>query len=291
MSILTRIFVVLVMVLSVLLVALQIPQSVNVDTFKTQYLNERAARMMADANAANREKDLSSIIDAHNQNIAQFKQEVARLESQINVLTTQLQDRQAQVISLQNANADVRGRLARLSAALEQGAKINEMLQNEIVDRRTKMLDLQTKNTALIDSQRDLMVQVETLERRVRLDQELMADMEKQIEDLGQKVQQTAVSTPAPGAPDRPAGPIDSIIPIRGVVTDVQTINDEVFIAINVGRNDKVREGMRFLVHTGGTYLGDAVVTKVDQNSAAGRMTLQRGDVQVNNEVLAGPDQ
>ena len=57
-SILTKIFVVLVMVLSVLLVALVVPYVMNTQTYKTQYESETARRTVAEFNAAQRESTL-----------------------------------------------------------------------------------------------------------------------------------------------------------------------------------------------------------------------------------------
>ena len=45
---------------------------------------------------------------------------------------------------------------------------------------------------------------------------------------------------------------------------------------------------MRFMIHQGNVYLGDAVVSMVDLNSSIAEVTLQAGEITPNDEVLAG---
>ncbi|QNN25289.1 hypothetical protein HED60_24405 [Planctomycetales bacterium ZRK34] len=293
MSIFTKIFVVLVMVLSVLLAALVVPFVVNTDTYRENYLNAQSQLEVQKYNAANRENDLSAQIQDKVELINQHKDEIARLQAELNSRDTQIQGLQAQVIQLQNANADVRGQLARLSTGLDQATQINAMLQEEIKDRRDKMLTLQTRGIELTESLRDRTTQVDTLVRQVRLLKEQQEDLTTQNETLVAKVEslaQYADKAPATaGGLDMKVGPgSPSSTTIRGMITDVKQIGDDQFIAINVGANDKVAEGMKFMIHQGDTYLGDAVITQVDLNSAAGRVTLKRGEISPNSEVLAG---
>ncbi|MBI1368909.1 MAG: hypothetical protein GC162_09685 [Planctomycetes bacterium] len=292
MSIFTKIFVVLVMVLSVLLAALIVPFVVNTDTYKTKWLDVQSQLEVQKYNAANRENDLAALLTAKNTEIENHKNEVARLQAEINSRDTNLQNLQANIITLENANADVRGQLARLSTGLDQATQINGMLQDEIKDRREAMLRLQTRNIELSDNLRDRTTQVDTLVRQVKLLKEQQTDLAGQNEKLVAKVDAIQTSMPAKSG----TSPLDIIknpgtnpnVPIHGLVTDVRQIGDDQFVAINVGLNDKVTEGMKFMVYKGDTFLANLIITQVDLNSAAGRVTLKRGDIQANNEVLAG---
>lgn len=294
MSIFTKIFVVLVMVLSVLLAALVVPFVVNTETYREKFLSVQSQLEVQKYNAMNRESDLAAQIQSKIDLFEAQKDESARLQAELNSRDTTIQGLQAQVIQLQNANADVRGQLARLSTGLDQATQINAMLQEEIKDRRDKMLTLQTRGIELTESLRDRTTQVDTLVRQVRLLKEQQEDLTTQNERLVAKVdslsQYAEKSTDLPGTLTMKVGPgtTKTSTTIRGMVTDVKQIGDDQFIAINVGANDKVAEGMKFMIHKGDTYLGDAVITQVDLNSSAGRVTLKRGEITPNAEVLTG---
>jgi len=292
-SIFTKIFVVLVMVLSVLLAALVVPFVVNTDNYREKWQNVQSQLNVQKYNAADREADLAQDIQKKNEMIKTYEDQVARLQAEVNNRDTQIQNLQAQVISLQNANSDVRGQLARLSTGLEQATQINEMLQSEVKNRREKMLTLQTQNIELTESLRDRTTQVDTLVRQVRLLKEQQEDLATQNERLSTTV--ASLQQYADKAEDLPGKLKSKLdtgvrppVTIRGVVTDVKQIGDDQFVALNVGANDKVAEGMKFMIHRGDQYLGDVVVTQVDLNTSAGRVTLKKGEITANAEVMAG---
>lgn len=292
MSILTKIFVVLVMVLSVLLVALVVPFVVNTDTYKAKWQQARAEKIIAQANASNREADLAAKIQSFEQQRSNLQDQISRLQSQLNERNSTIENQQGQLIELQNANEDVRGQLAQLSTGLKQATQINSMLQEEVRTRREQMLELQTRNVELNDKLRETKTQVETLTRQVRLLKEKNQDLASRNEELTDKLESARVAAgPGEGkGPMRLAGTaeFEPETAIRGSVTDVRKAGEETFIALNIGGNDNVEQGMRFMIHRGDRFLGNAVVTKVDANSAAARVTLQRGEITTDAEVLAG---
>lgn len=285
MSIFTRIFVVLVMLLSVLLVALVVPYVVNSDNFKGKWEDERTRRIVAEVNAQMAEARVTETMQALNTEISNRDEQLQALGAQISQKDIKLGDQQAQIIQLQNLNADVRQQLATLASASDQNAKLLEVASSEVTDRREKMLRLQQKNIEVADALRSKIVESETLDRQVRLLKEQQTDLLKQNENLEQR----ATTGTAPGtAAGAPSVGFESSTAIRGVVTDIQKINDETFVAINVGSNDKVQTGTRFMIHRGNEFLGSAVIMKVDLNSSAGRVTLQRGEISRDDEALSG---
>ncbi len=289
MSLFTKIFVVLVMLMSVLLVGLVVPFVVNVDTFKSRWVAAMAEAETAKANYKTREADIAATIQGYTSGLEQKEAEIARLQQMISDKDKSLASGQAEVIALQNANTDVRAQLDKLTSAEKLHAEINKMLQEEIKTRRDESLTLVQRNVELTEKLNEETTESEAMQRQVRLFKEQIADLERQNQEL-------ASAGGAPTAAPGQAAPTSDLtkgfspeFPIRGMVADVQTIGDEVFIAINVGSNDGVKEGMKFMIHKGDEYLGDAIIMQVDLNSAAGRVTLQRGTITANEaEVLAG---
>ncbi len=280
MSIFTKIFIVLVMVLSVLLAALSTVYVANVDSYKTKYNDEKHRREVSDANAAVREGDLADKLNAIQSKLDSAEGEVSRAKSIVNTKDRDLESVKGELIAAQTANADVRGQLARLSSALDQSQKILGLTEAEVKQRREEMLKLQFRNVELNDKVQELSTQGETLIRQVRLLKEQVADLENQNQELvksgGGKKGTVDVVTPAPG------------VTIHGTVTDVQKIGDATFVALNVGTNDGVREGMKFLIHQGDKYLGDVTIQKTDLNTAAGRVVLSKGEITAGAEAMTG---
>ncbi|MBI1374974.1 MAG: hypothetical protein GC159_19830 [Phycisphaera sp.] len=290
MSIVTKIFIVLVMILSVLLVALIVPFVRNTDTYRKKYEETQKLLEVARKDVQIHEADLNARVNAHAAEIAEWENVSTQLRAQINDKDTQIQAQAARVIELQNANAAVEGRLAQLSAALKQATEINTALQDEIVDRREKMLKLQTRTIELSDQLRDMTTQRDTLVQLTRLNKETITDLEAQNQELVEKLD--SLSAESKQKPETELSKITGgLVPthaIQGIVTDVKVIGDDTFVAVNVGMNDGVKEGMKFMIHKGDVYLGDVIVNTVDRNSAAGRVTLKAGDITPNAEIMAG---
>lgn len=290
MSVLTKIFVVLTALLSVLLVALVVPFVHNTETFKERFEDERNQRQVAAARAQNLERDLSRHLQAENEQVQALQAEAANLRSQISQLTGQLQTRQSQLVEAQRDASDVRSELARLGSGLEQAARINEMLQTEVRDRRNESLELQTRMIELSNAVRDRTTQLETLTRQVRLYREQISDLEEQNTTLRQQIEAGRVAVTDDDADVVGLGEgFVSTVPLRGRVTEVRQIGDELFIAINLGERDRVREGMQFMIHDGDQFLGNVVITRVEADSAAGRITLgPTADIAPGMQVLSG---
>lgn len=289
MSILTRIFVVLNMILAVALTALVVPFVLNTNTYKEDYQSERARRIVAEQTAKTEQSRVSSLIANANKVADEFKGEVESLTAQNNLLSTEVQTLKADLIQSQNANADVRSQLARLSTSVEQLSKINDLLQAEVKDRRERALELQMKLVDTADKLRQRLTEVEVLTLQVRRDAEVKKELNDEIARVSEQLEVIKSQLPADVADKKEMTRPDPKFAIRGRVTDVRKVDSEVFVAINVGANDLVKEGMKFMVHDGENYLGDVLVTKVDQDESAGRVVLSRGEIKANNEIYSGP--
>ncbi len=286
MSIFTKILVVLVMVLAVLLSALVVPFVVNTDTFKQRWLDAEGRAKVAEVNAAQREADLATTLQSLNEKISQLQNENKALLAQISVKDTRIQEQQARVIELQSSEADVRSELARLGTGLKQASQINEMLQTEIKARRDQQLRLEIRSIELADSLRDKSTESDTLLAQVRLAKEQISALHKQNEELESR-SGNMLQSEDPGLQEL-MPTVVARTPILGRVTGVKQQDDHLYVAINVGAEDQVKAGMLFMIHSGDAYVGDVLITKVDSNSAAGRVTIRRGTIERNMEVRTG---
>ncbi|MDX1565925.1 MAG: hypothetical protein R3236_10990, partial [Phycisphaeraceae bacterium] len=78
--------------------------------------------------------------------------------------------------------------------------------------------------------------------------------------------------------------------PIFGQITNTRKYNGVEYVQLNVGKQDKVEVGQRFMIHKDNKYYGDIIITKVDEDAAAGRVSIKRSDVDIQKgfEVRSG---
>lgn len=297
MSLLTKIFVVMVSLLAVGLVALVVPFVTNVETFKQLYEAEVELRAAAERNAQNREADLSAILAAKDKVLADLRAEIAKRDAEYNDMEKKLLTEQSARVQASKLAEEVGVKLERLSSSLEVQTNVNKMLQSEINQRREQTLQLQTRGIELTKALRDKTTQLDTLGRQVRLFREKLAEMQAINLDLREELDRgggqaagKAVVTRGEdqGGYDTYDEGWDPPVLIHGRVTDVEQLGDTIFVAINIGTNDNVGTGMRFMIHEGDQFLGNGIVTKVDLNQSAARVVLERGHIRPNVEVLAG---
>lgn len=289
MSVLTKVFVILVTILSVMLVALIVPFVANTQNFKQMHDEEKAVRMSAERTAALRQGELSAAQQKESELTASLKRQNENLVTQINVLSQNLADAESQALTERAKNSKFEVDLGRLTAANQQYAQITQEVQAELKQRRSKMVDLQTKLIQMSDHNNELQSQLESLTRQVRRIREQTIALQEQNAELEGKLAQLPpdVKT-ALFAEQTQAAPFVPETPIKGRVTSISKLDDETFVQVNIGTNDGVEQNMKFLVHRSNQFVATLVITTVDSQAAAGRLELLQGDITVGDSVLTG---
>ena len=289
MGVLTKVFVVLVTVLSVLLVALIVPFVANTENYKQQLEDSRTAKAAAEELATLRQNELNAAQSRDSEMVTVLKSQAQNLSTQINLLTQQLADSEAKARSESEKLAKFEADWSRLIATNQQNTQMTQELRAELTERREKMVDQQTQMIELADRNNELESQIEAMTRQVRRVHEQLTQLQEQNADLEQKLaqlppqwQQKILSEEVQAAPFIPE------TPIRGQITKVQQLKDELFVQVNVGENDGVITNMKFLVHRGNQFLGTLIITTVDAQNSAGRMQLTQGQVAVGDSILTG---
>ena len=215
-----------------------------------------------------------------NDELAQLKEDAAAqknaYEGEIAGLQNDLATAKSQAISAEGQLQVKEAQLQQVSAGFEQQSAIIATMRSELDKARTDTLRNQKRNTELTDQNQTLSTELETAVEQVRLLKEKLADLENQLTRGG-----------AVASRNEAVGPTAGSVNVRGVVTGVQTVADDVFVSVNVGSNDRVAEGMEFMIHDGGNFIGTLVISQVDLNSSAGRVTLATGEIRPNLQVLA----
>lgn len=277
MHILTKVFVLIAAVLSIMMASLAIAYSVNVDRVTGDYRDMLASKLAADA-------ELQAAR-------ATQGQERAALQDDINRLQEELASRNADTRRLEASNSELR--IARRQAEADRASitsKIAQLgvtteTQAKIIDEyKTELSRLREGELAYRDEKIDLEKAISDLQSQVIVYEQVKRALEETIAEIqGQNNNGSVVAT-NDGA--------DSVIElpgalIRGTIDEVVDDPNSGFtrVRLNLGSNDRLRKNARFyIIRDNNQYLGDLIIESVDLNHAVGRVAF----VKDNQTVRAG---
>ncbi len=303
MSGLTKVFVVVVAVLSVMLVSLLVPFVANTQNFRQQAEDARQEARLAREAATLLQTQMQALREGRTERETGLANEVTDLKGSFQVLQQQVADKDAEVIRMRAQAGALEADRARISASNQQLAQILAKQDEELEARREQMVSLRSN---LIDAETritELEAQLGTAERAVRRvnEQLVRVQEEKQsLESMWTRVPEDIRRTLAQGAASSAAGvtepgtvefwPTQLERPLIGRVTAVHQEAGETFVQVNVGKADGLQPNMLMLVHRGDDYLGTMVITTSDERQSAGRMKLvkQGAEIAVGDAVLTG---
>jgi len=271
--VLTKIFIVLVALLSVMLVPLVVVYAKNEDNFKSQF--QRADNLRASADSALRRAE-----SAHGVEIANLQGEIARLNEMIGTLKSQGASKDGEIAGLKSDLAIAQTQMAQISSqinsiggTLEAGQTLIASLVQEANDLRTAMLTTERQYAELEASSREQGRQLEVANSAVRALQE---EVQRLSEAEATAVRTIAMYQERHGALDVNVGslfgqqvPID--VKVLTSIIDVRNANGITLCEIDAGQRDGVKVGWVMTLSDGqGNYLGRLRIINVDVDRATG---------------------
>jgi len=283
-SVLTKLFVLILTVLSIALSMLTIGTMAAQQNWK-----QSATDYKGEATAAIAQLDAVTASNALEQQRA-----VARLESmqaEITKLRNDINDYRIQLANSQQKIASTTNQLNNEQAQATSLAEHNKMLEGARTREQELVAKLSERNSRLTRENIDLNDRVKELTANMAMAQSRVRALKEQLGGgMGAQLG-AAEPTQIPGGPaivqaytpsaSAPVGLSDITAPIRGEVTAVRGDLAE----ISVGSADGVGHGMRFLLYrrTGASpkYVGTLRITAVEANAAAGVIEQSEGDISV----------
>ena len=277
MSVITKLFVVLLVISSLLLSASVVVFVNRVEDFKTT-----SDGFKTKLTSANREvKDLTS-------GLASARQEKTDLQTE---MTKQIGDLNRDVVTRDAAAADLKAQIAQaskdqqISLATNKGtADALKATQEENKGLQQTVTDSRAKNDELLKQNGELNTQVTVLDNKNR-------QLQKAADYAGELVVTLKAENATLRQKGATAGTSDAIVPdagpINGVIRRVDIIGGKKYATISVGSSDLVKKGMRFNVinRQGGEFLGFLTVDSVQPNEAIGQLEGKVDKIQAGVEV------
>ncbi|MFN0135226.1 MAG: hypothetical protein ACKVS9_03815 [Phycisphaerae bacterium] len=263
MSTMTKVFVVLSSVVSIVLSVLFISSAAQWDNWKRlaeTYQTQRDAEMSLRQNTVANSYAQLALKD---QDIQAKQTELAASQKKIQEMTDEITKIKAELTTTKNERLALTADRTKLQETLDVvvGQLKDAQKQNQTL--LTQNMDLQTRNGQLNSRVLDLSTQVTIVTDQARNIQEKLYACE-------QKSVTTAKAAPAAEPSVTTARPTVAG-QIRGTITEV----NGAYAGVDIGEASGLVSGMTMLVYRGGTYLGEIVIDRVRPKEAGGKLASQ----------------
>lgn len=289
MSALTKIFVVLVALLSVAYVGAMIPFVANTTNWKQKYEEMESARALAREAGRAKQQQLDEMRSAR-------QAELDELSGQINALKEEIREHQtrhaAQAVTLRDRGFEIdklRASDESLKSTIDIQTRTTHAQSRELTDRREKMRMQAVRMVEMEHRNNELQNDNDALTQQLRFFREENVELANVRERLEAKIDLIPNDVASRYWDASAEIEVDPSHNIEGRITGVRTLAGETFVEVNTGRTDGVLPGMRFFVQRGEQFVGVLVVTTVEPRRAAGRMKLIKTDVAEGDRISAGP--
>ena len=285
MSALTKTFVILLVVLSIVMTSGMIVWVNRSESFNKALQMSKAAQAAAERQNAQLAAELQDNKSESAKQLLLVQNLANNRQDQINTMAGQLTQAQTEIASLRSQNEQATAALNTSSQAQQVAQKTVETMGAQISDLR-KNLDSNAKRlveTELALSNFTNKYQVTNQQWRQALEE--VAQLQGENKDLRERLNKAGVN------PQGQARAVNNepLIHLEGVISDKRTIGGIPFATINIGASEQVAKGMTFKVidpKSSQPFLGYVTITQVETNQAIGRLSGPRIDqIRAGNEV------
>jgi len=272
-STLSKVFVVLVLLASVVFAMTSVARLRTTEDYKKKFEAEETAKKDALRAKGTAEAAQKVAEDELSRTRRELQSQIDAKDTLITTLTADKKTAEDELSNLKTTVERNAANLASVKSELEEQGKANDRLRKEkdaavkrSADDTEARLDaeqrLKESQLALKNARTDNKTKDEQITRLIGdvtgLDNVVSA-FEKRF-----KVSRREITGPA-GDVTTPR--------IAGVVTDVQRKGSDIFVIVSVGTTSDVKVGTEFIIFGGGAYKGDMLVTKVYPDSSFGQLT------------------
>jgi len=276
-SVLTKLFVVLLVVSSLLLSASVVVFVNRVEDFHTQL---DTSKKQADTLKATNARLTRDLADAQR---SMLDQQTAA-SNEAGDLNRKLVEKDAEMQKLANANGELTKKSLVDAATIKGTTDLARAAQEENKGLQQLTSELRNKYDEILKKDGELNTMVTVLDNQLRA-----VDHERQLLQERLAEVTSAAKNGGGGGGARAAGsaeaPSASAGPINGVVRSVEVLGGKKYATISVGSADNVTKGMKFNVVQGGEFLGYLTVDGVQPNEAYGQVEGKVEKIQKGVEV------
>jgi hypothetical protein len=269
---LTKVFVVLHVVLSLLLTAGLIVFVNRTENFNTTNKAQTAKIAAAENKATAALADAQAARDAADKTTAQSSAQVTQLQSQLADSRQKVADRDALLAQAASAQALSAAENSKLAEAMKASEDQKGKQADALAQARGDLDNYVKKNAELNTSVTDLTNRVEVSDTERKNFQEQLEQAKSELDSARKQLADNGLK------PATVTGLGNGAVPINGIIRQIAPVNGIPYATISVGSDDSVQKGMQFNVidRDRGLFLGQLTVDDVQPHSATGRLAGPR---------------
>ena len=284
MSALTKVFVVLLVICSMLLTAAvvvfvnkQEPFATDLAAMKDQRDQKEAARAAAEAARATAQANMLSLQVQKDSQADTLRAQLASAQSQWADREMKLAQAQSQIQSMTTENQ-------RLAEGIKASELSRGLIMQQLADSRKSVDDITKKYADLNSVYSATRSELDVAKKDLRNTLENLQLSQNKVAEITSVLPKYGAKVPDPSVPET------GVPPIKGIIRAVQNIEGVPYATISVGASSNVSRNMKFFVvdRERGEFLGTLTVDSVGERDATG--ILQLKDDKLINRVGSGTE-
>lgn len=290
MHVLTKIFVVLVALLTVALVPLVAMNATNEASFQKKFKDAEASAATSQATLAAERSASQAAVQKLESDIRAMEGKVADLQKQVDTKSVAARKAEQELAGSKAAQASVAANLELLAQSGKANSTLTDSLVAELRSLRTKSMDAEKR---LVDVQEAFDASQSSLEvadaARRALQEEVKRLADEKDNALATIAEYVAsvgeISTARAGVVSDKARVV-ATKNLAATIINVYRSGNVPLAEINAGSRDGVKTGWVMTIGEGSAFIGNLRITEVDLNRAVGVIELE--DANTRGEVKAG---
>jgi hypothetical protein len=291
--VLTKIFIVLVTLLTVLLVPLVVVYAHNENSYRGKFEESRAETESAVVLQRTAETRLAGAEARLQARLDELMLDNRTLQTDLDSMSAAVRIKDSELASSDGLKSEIHGQLAVLVSAVDSSQKLTDGLIGEMNQLRSGSLADKRQLAELDEALRDISSQLEVAvaarralaEELYRLKDENAIALERVAQYVARYGELGGVA--AGGLGDGPVPDRD----LNATIISVRRSPDQTLAEIDAGQVDGVQEGWLMTIGHGGVFKGNLRIIDVELNHATGMIELEepenRGKVEVGHRATA----
>ena len=271
MHILTKVFVVLAAVMSLMLAASTIIYAYNAETIRGAFQDMKLGKELSARALSNQASAHARLEATLMGEIETREQEKAAVEADLNALQIQVEQLRREKFTAEAAADRIRGQITQFGGASQTQATLIENYKDEVSELRDDELRFRDERLQLEDAIADQSSQIEVLQQENRALQEQLAAANADLEEArGNGAVARSGGAAASGPIQLQGAPVFGTI--RGVRSEPAT--GKTLVQVDLGANDRMRENVKLHVFRGDMFVANVVLKNIDLQDSMGEVVL-----------------
>ena len=268
MSVLTKVFVILLVVLSLVMASGLIVLVNKLEPYAQNAIADKAAIARANSRAQAAEQEAIAARGAGDARTLESEARAAAYRTALDTTQSEVARVQKELAGAQLAQATADQRAASAELAAQGAIKTVEAQQKVINDTAARLTTVEKNYTETQTRVAQLTQELDGARARIRRQTEEVAALTDQLD----KAKAGGGRADAAAAAARGAGGGEAMQNLRGVVKARKNINGVEYATITLGSADSVTKGMRFKVVDRNNFLGYLTVDNVEPSESVGHL-------------------